>query len=95
MNSTEIIRNYIDNQLHYPRVNRAGDIDEVTLPSTETIIISYADISITGTSELDLRLGYLLITLQMDITLLEARKNDSFSLPYIVRQQRMFLIWDI
>lgn len=49
MNSTEIIRNYIDNQLHYPRVNRAGDIDEVTLPSTETIIISYADISITGT----------------------------------------------
>ena len=46
-------------------------------------------------SELDLRLGYLLITLQMDITLLEARKNDSFSLPYIVRQQRMFLIWDI
>ena len=89
MNSTEIIRNYIDNQLHYPRVNRAGDIDEVTLPSTETIIISLER------SELDLRLGYLLITLQMDITLLEARKNDSFSLPYIVRQQRMFLIWDI
>lgn len=80
MNSTEIIRNYIDNQLHYPRVNRAGDIDEVTLPSTETIIISYADISITGTERADLRLGYLLITLQMDITLLEARKNDSF--PY-------------
>ena len=90
MNSTEIIRNYIDNQLHYPRVNRAGDIDEVTLPSTETIIISYADISITGTER-----ARPLITLQMDITLLEARKNDSFSLPYIVRQQRMFLIWDI
>ena len=50
MNSAEIIRNYIDNQLHYPRVNRDGNIDEVTLPTTETIIISYADISITGTA---------------------------------------------
>ena len=88
MNSTEIIRNYIDNQLHYPRVNRAGDIDEVTLPSTETIIISYADISITGTERARPQI-------RIFITLLEARKNDSFSLPYIVRQQRMFLIWDI
>ena len=49
MSSTDIIRDYIDNQLHYTRVNRTGNIDEVTLPSNETIIISYADISITGT----------------------------------------------
>lgn len=50
MNSTDIIRDYIDNQLHYTRENRTGNVDEVTLPSTEKIIISYADISITGTN---------------------------------------------
>jgi len=50
MNSTDIIRDYIDNQLKYSRKNRTGNVDEVTLPSTEKIIISYADISITGTN---------------------------------------------
>lgn len=49
MNSTEIIQDYIDNQLSYPRVNRTKNTDEVTLPSMETIIVSYVDISITGT----------------------------------------------
>ena len=52
MNSTDIIRNYIDNQLHYPRKNRTGNVDEVTLPSKEKIIISYTDISITGTDRI-------------------------------------------
>ena len=49
MNSTDIIRNYIDNQLQYTITNRIGNIDEVILPSNEAIIISYANISITGT----------------------------------------------
>lgn len=51
MNSTDIIRDYIDNQLGYPRTirNSSLNMDEITLPSGENVIISYADVSITGT----------------------------------------------
>lgn len=49
MHSTDIIRNYIDNELHYPRTVRTNTMDELTLPSGETVIVSYADVSITGT----------------------------------------------
>ena len=51
MNSTDIIRHYIDNQLKYTRnVRNSGlNMDEINLPSGESIIVSYADISITGT----------------------------------------------
>lgn len=47
--STEIIRDYIDNQLHYSREERNKNTDEVILPSKESIIISYANVSITST----------------------------------------------
>ena len=51
MTSTDMIRDYIDNQLHYARTARTdiANADELTLPSGEIVIISYADISITGT----------------------------------------------
>lgn len=51
MSSTDIIRDYIDNQIGYPRNVKKSSInmDEITLPSGEKIIVSYADISITGT----------------------------------------------
>lgn len=51
MNSTDIIRDYIDNQLGYTRTirNSSLNMDEIILPSGENVIISYADVSITGT----------------------------------------------
>lgn len=51
MSSTEIIRDYIDNDLGYARtvINNSLGLDEVTLPTGETVYISYADVSITGT----------------------------------------------
>lgn len=51
MNSTDIIRSYIDNQLGYARTVRDASLnmDEITMSSGEKIIVSYADISITGT----------------------------------------------
>lgn len=51
MNSTDIIRDYIDNQIGYSRTVKKSSInmDEITLPSGEKVIVSYADISITGT----------------------------------------------
>ena len=51
MRSTDIIRDYIDNQIGYPRNVKKSSInmDEITLPSGEKIIVSYADISITST----------------------------------------------
>ena len=51
MSSTAIIRNYIDRELQYTRNVRSASInmDEITLPTGENIIVSYADISITGT----------------------------------------------
>jgi len=51
MTSTDIIRDYIDNVLGYPRtvLNNSLGLDEVTLPTGETIYVSYADVSITGT----------------------------------------------
>jgi hypothetical protein len=51
MNSTDIIRDYIDNQLGYVRNVRNANLnmDEITLPSGENVIVSYADVSITGT----------------------------------------------
>ena len=50
MNSTDIIRDYIDNQLGYTRTirNSSLNMDEIILPSGENVIISYADVSITG-----------------------------------------------
>lgn len=50
MNSTDIIRDYIDNQLGYARNvrNASLNIDEVTLPSGENIIVSYADVNMTS-----------------------------------------------
>ena len=51
MNSTDIIRDYIDNQIGYSRTEKKSSInmDEITLPSGEKVIVSYADTSITGT----------------------------------------------
>lgn len=50
MNSTDIIRDFIDNQLGYARSVRDSNMnmDEITLPSGESILVSYADVSITG-----------------------------------------------
>lgn len=50
MNSTDIIRDYIDNQLGYPRNvrNECSHMDELTLPSGENVIISYADVNMTS-----------------------------------------------
>lgn len=52
MNSTDIIRDYIDNQLGYTRTirNSSLNMDEIILPSGENVIISYVDVSITGTN---------------------------------------------
>lgn len=51
MSSTDIIRDYIDHQIGYPRIVKklSLNMDEITLPSGEKVIISYTDISITGT----------------------------------------------
>ena len=51
MSSTEMIRDYIDNTLGYPRTvkNKSIGLDEVTIPTGETIYVTYADVSITGT----------------------------------------------
>ena len=51
MNSTDIIRAYIDNHIGYSGTVKKSNLnmDEITLPSGENVIVSYADISITGT----------------------------------------------
>lgn len=52
MNSTDIIRDYIDNQLGYSRTTRTDvlNTDEITLPSGENIIISYSITNITNST---------------------------------------------
>lgn len=51
MSSTEMIRDYIDNTLGYPRTvkDRSIGLDKVTIPTGEIIYVTYADVSITGT----------------------------------------------
>lgn len=50
MSSTDMIRDYIDNTLGYPRTvkDRSIGLDEVTTPTGEIIYVTYADVSITG-----------------------------------------------
>lgn len=50
MNSSDVIRNYIDNTLSYARTvkDKSIGLDEVTTPTGEIIYVTYADVSITG-----------------------------------------------